>query len=355
MVTDPYNGSVNPVLSAAGLAALLAASRPAPQSIAAWSSTGPELSQSNSVSPDPVTDGRVYATGSLFAASQSAIYGSDDGARTWNPLDGATGGEFFAEVYADPRGGRRVFAGSQASGFGTRFIRSTDGGATWSTLMTIPDTCVPSFAAAMGADGIVVACGLRAFTSPDAGASWSEPANPFTEATKLEAAPGGVVLAYGATKVFRSPDGGATWTAAGSAPAACPGLLSLRVDPSNANALLAGTGVLGAGFQCGGVYRSGDGGATWAPTALSGVYVTDVRFGPAGTGTAYACASYIAGLLPKGGAFGSADGGVTWQNLRLPTPSALKIAVSKTGRYVYAATSLGVYVRAPRETRTAHR
>ena len=65
---------------------LLEQSRPAPQSIAAWTSAGPELSQVNSVSADPSTDGRVYASGSLFAASQSALYGSDDGAHSWSPL-----------------------------------------------------------------------------------------------------------------------------------------------------------------------------------------------------------------------------------------------------------------------------
>jgi hypothetical protein len=354
---------------AAGLATLLAAAAPepssvadddaasdrgAPQSIASWTSGGPALNQVNAVSPDPNDEGTVYASASLFAASQSAIYGSVDGARTWTPLEEVPSGEFFAEVYADPRGGRRVFAGTQASGFGTRVYRSTDAGASWSVLMTIPDTCVPSFAAASGADGIVVSCGTRAFASPDAGATWSEPPNPFTESTKVTSAPGGDVVAYGTSHFFRTPDGGMTWNAAGAAPAACPGMLSLRVDAANANSMLAGTGVLGAGgFQCGGVYRSADGGATWTATNLSGVYVTDVRFGPAGT--AYACASYIAGILPVGGAWGSEDGGATWENLRLPTTGALKIAASKTARHVYAATPLGVYVRTERRTRTVHR
>ena len=80
-----------------------------------------------------------------------------------------------------------------------------------------------------------------------------------------------------------------------------------------------------------------------------------MRFGPSGTGAAYACASYIAGILPRGGAWKSVDGGVSWQNLRLPTTGALKIAVSKSGRHVYAATSQGVYVLSGRKTRTARR
>jgi hypothetical protein len=333
-----------------------AAERPVPASIAGWRSSGPDLSQVNSISPDPSAENTVYATGSLFGASQSALYESQDAARSWTPLEEAVTGEVFAEIYADPRGGGRVFAGSQATGLGTRFIRSTDGGTTWNPLMTIPQTCVPSFAAGPGSDAIVVACGLRAFASPDAGATWSEPPNPFTEAMKLATAPGGVVLAYGTTSIFRSPDGGASWAPVGSAPAACPGILSLRADASNGNLLLAGAGVIGTGgFQCGGVFRSVDGGATWTATGLAGVYVTDVRFGPPGTGTAYACASHIAGILPLGGAWSSADGGLTWRNLRLPTGNALKIAPSRSGGHVYAATPLGVYVEIEREPRTVHR
>src|SRR5215468_3909103 len=128
MVTDPYNDPVIPivrrtiaarhVVAAVGLAALVAASanaqtasRQAPQSIASWRSAGPELSQVNSLSPDPGDDAAVYAVGSLFAASQSALYGSEDSAGSWTALDEAPRGEFFAEVYADPRGGGRIFAG----------------------------------------------------------------------------------------------------------------------------------------------------------------------------------------------------------------------------------------------------
>jgi len=42
---------------------------------------------------------------------------------------------------------------------------------------------------------------------------------------------------------------------------------------------------------------------------------------------------------------------VSWQNLRLPTTGALKIAVSKSGRHVYAATPQGVFVLTSRKTR----
>src|SRR6478735_10367745 len=104
MVTDPYNGNVNSIAAAAGLAVLLAtgadarqsvavaaaadravpesaaADRAIPQSIAAWSSSGPELNQVNAISPDPDADAWLYAIGSLYGASESVVYGSEDAA-----------------------------------------------------------------------------------------------------------------------------------------------------------------------------------------------------------------------------------------------------------------------------------
>src|SRR3954469_12941590 len=126
MVTDPYNDSVNSIAAAAALASLLAvegpvqqsvatvgvarlptvaaqvaqpsvepieAGRAGPQSIAAWVSSGPELNQVNAVSPDPDVDGDIYATGSIYAASQSALYGSQDAAGSWGALQAGPAGE----------------------------------------------------------------------------------------------------------------------------------------------------------------------------------------------------------------------------------------------------------------------
>src|SRR4051812_43924956 len=193
MVTDPYNMDVNSILAAAGLAALLAAGNPEPQSVpaeegtaepvatavtgdravplsaAAWSSSGPELNQVNAISPDPDADAWLYASGSIYGASQSAVYGSEDAARTWGALEEAPRGEYFAEIFADPRGLGRVFAGSQLAGGGTRISRSTNSGVQWSTMLTVPQGCVPSFAAGPGNDAIVVTCFTRALVSPDAG------------------------------------------------------------------------------------------------------------------------------------------------------------------------------------------
>ena len=126
----------------------------------------------------------------------------------------------------------------------------------------------------------------------------------------------------------------------------------MRVDPGNTLRYVGGVGMLGTGgFQCGGVYTSNDGGQSWTPSDLSGVYVTDVRLDPTDPKTAYACASFISGLLPKGGVWRSTDGGHTWDSLRLPVKGALRLAVSSDGSLVHAATPSGAYDLGLRKTR----
>ncbi len=106
----------------------------------------------------------------------------------------------------------------------------------------------------------------------------------------------------------------------------------------------------GSGFQCGGVFISPDGGSSWTPGSLSAVYVTDIAIDPDDPAFVYASASYVAGILPRGGVFGSRDGGSSWSDLQLPALGALRIAVSQSGRHLYAATSLGAFERGVRKT-----
>ena len=211
---------------------------------------------------------------------------------------------------------------------------------------------MPSFATAAGPDSLVFTCGTRFFRTSDAGLTWEEPPTPFTENVRLAPAPGGVFYAYGTTRVFRSTTGGLSWVEAAAAPPACPGLLSLRVDPGNPSVFLAGTGLIGAGgFQCGGVYRSTNAGASWAAPSLSGVYVTDLAVDPTDATRVYACASFIAGILPPGGVWVSGDGGLSFSDTHLPATGALELAISSTGNLVHAATPVGVYERGVRRTR----
>ena len=306
-----------------------------------WQSYGPPLFQVSDVSTG-IADLTVYAASANFSAGQSAISGSTDGGQTWTGLEQAPTGQFYAEVLADQSDANRLYAGATGSGATTIYFSNT-AGTGWAVGQTTPALCLPSFAQSAANGNVLVACGTSLYSTSD-GATWTSVTNPFTEATRLAAGPGGTMYAYGPTHIFKSTDSGQTWSPSGSAPGACPSLNALRVNPSNGNALTAGAGVTGsAGFQCGGVYLSSDGGATWSAGGLSGVYVSDLAFDTSQTSTIYASAAFIAGVLPMGGVWRSSDAGATWDNLSLPQPGASRIALSSQNDRLYAATSLGVY------------
>jgi hypothetical protein len=333
-------------------AALGFVSLPAAITLPGWETSGPSGTRVNAVSAAPDDDSRAYAAATILESATSALYRTDDGGLSWTGLAEAGPGDSFGEIFADPRDGQRVFASAQRATGATEIYRSTDRGEIWATILSLSTRCVPSFAAGTAPDSLFLACGARFLRSNDAGISWDEPANPFTENVRLTRGPSGLLYAYGLSRVFRSSDAGTTWTPAALAPPACPGILSFRVDPTDPDVFVAGTGVLGTGgFQCGGVHRSANGGTSWEAPGLTGVYVTDVALDPAQPSRVFASASYIAGILPPGGVFVSGNGGRSFSNARLPVTGALELALSATGRYVYAATALGVYQDGMRRTR----
>ncbi len=341
-------------LARAGLAAAVLLTGPlrAGAQVAGWRTSGPPLRSVNSlgISADPDT---VYAGASQYDTSESGLFASTDGGESWTRVFEADRGDYLSEILIDPRDSDRIFAGVLGARGITRLFRSTDRGATWFMLLSLSNPCVPSFAVGGGADSILFSCGTRFFRSGDAGQTWAQPPTPFTETTSLAEAPGGILYAYGSSKIFRSTNAGDTWTAHADAPAGCPGLLVLRLDPSDPAVFLAGTGKLGgAGFQCGGVYRSENAGATWSASSLTTAYVTDLAIDAAEPSAVYASAKHVPGILPPGGVFGSADGGATFHDLHLPVSSgALHLALSPSGRQLHAATSVGAYELVFRRTR----
>jgi hypothetical protein len=130
--------------------------------------------------------------------------------------------------------------------------------------------------------------------------------------------------------VLRSIDGGTTWATLCTNPFVGQGFYDLRIDPANANHLLAGT--------TGGLYASTDGGATWTirrpATTWNAVF---------GTGEILAACS--------DGVFRSTDGGTTWAPVALPgapaSYSRIAVAIAPSNpsvAYAWAASGSTAYL-----------
>ena len=309
---------------------------------AGWESFGPPLFQVSDVATgsDETT---VFASAAYTPAAQSGIFKSTDAGQTWTGLVQAPPGESYGDLLVDPGNSQTLYTGTLGSDHKTRLYRSVDGGVTWFLGQTISILCVPSFAPGGQSGTVLAACGTGLWKTADSGQSWQALAPPFTQTTRL-AAGVGTLWAYGPTTLFRSIDGGTTWQATGT-PLPCANMNALAADPVQPNALVAGAGLLGvSGLNCGAVYRSADGGNTWmAATGASGAYITDVIVNAADPTRMYASAGSFSMILPQGGVYASLDGGVTWTDTALPANSASRLALSPSGRILYAATPVGVY------------
>jgi len=118
--------------------------------------------------------------------------------------------------------------------------------------------------------------------------------------------------AYGGLGILKSSNGGATWINT-PGPFAGFAISAVSVCPSDRQVILAGS--------VGGVYRSADGGATWAPV-LQGEFASAVAFDPLNGNIAWAGLGnpffdFSAGI------FRSSDGGQTWSAVTGTAPNAL--------------------------------
>jgi photosystem II stability/assembly factor-like uncharacterized protein len=214
---------------------------------------------------------------------------------------------FVLDIAQDPHNANILYAGTWASGV----FRSDDGGDTWTaknggltlpyiySIEAVPDPGNPG-GTILYAANFYDGAGL--FASTDRGDTWTDVSSvglpeKFDITTTSDAYHLAAATGIG---VLYSDDGGVTWYISAGLTGARDGIvLDLERDPNNSSKLLAAT-------YGGGIWTSTDAGWHWAETSAGiggGAYVYDVAFSSTAPNTAYA-GSY--------GVYRTTDGGATW-------------------------------------------
>jgi photosystem II stability/assembly factor-like uncharacterized protein len=299
----------------------------------------------------------IAVTSFLYAATADGIFRSSDQGDTWKQIYDV---QTF-DIALDRHSPKTIYAALGIKGL----TKSSDNGDTWTPLVIggAPSNAT-LVAAGGGSVGIVYASGTGLAASRDGGNTWYSPvAAPSGEVFGLWVNLDDALVAYAASipafpgdtgGVFETQDGGQTWVSTGLSAA-----ISVTADPrsgfvfagdaegiwklfppsasnpvrrwhqanggirlAEANALSLSSTVpptLYAATEVG-VFRSDDGGSTWADAGLFGTALTSIAGDPLDPGVCYA-ATAMSGHIQfpvYGRIWKTSDGGDTWQELPAP-------------------------------------
>lgn len=224
--------------------------------------TGLASDQVEALAIDPATPGTVYA-----GLQDFGVYKSDDGGMSWSAVGPTVGTTQLSieDLAVDPGSPETVYAAGFVPGTAPSpgVFKSTDGGASWTgtplealvrALVIDPTSPARLFAGTQDGHGL--------WRTDDAATSWSVANDGLvnTSVGALATAPSAELVVYAAAGnagVFRSDDGGTTF--ARTAFTGEIGLFpSLAVDPTTASTVFLGDAT-------GGVFKTVDGGASWQP------------------------------------------------------------------------------------------
>lgn len=324
----------------------------------------------SAVAVDPTDANIVY-----IGAAMGGVWKTTDGGANWTPLTDSQPSLAIGSLAIDPSNHLNVYAGTGEENFngdgyyGAGILKSTDGGANWTSITgpfggpastTLGGSFIGGIAVSPS-NGQILLASVRRFTnsgsgifrSTDGGATWSPvlsngtvPALTNSYGTSVVFDPTNGNIAYAgigrpsgsATEagVYRSANGGATWsklpgTGANLFPTTNVGRVVVAIAPSApATLYVAVANSLDSTLL--GVFKTTDSGANWAklvntPDYCAGSnpqcnYDNELRVHPTNANVVFAGGQDVGPPHVRGTSlYGTFDGGATWTSVS-PGPGA---------------------------------
>ncbi|WP_457109558.1 hypothetical protein [Marmoricola sp. URHA0025 HA25] len=307
----------------------------------------------------------------ILGAAQGGVWTYDAGTGTWTPRTNDSDTQSVGALAIAPSNDDIVYMGSGEgalsgdSYYGDGFYRSTNGGVSWQHVSTLfTGQAVSAIAVDPTNPQHVYAATLRGrggnhrtssptanpygvYESTDGGSTWTlrkgttDQLHGATDLVMDPQDPHVLFASFWGDAIYKSTDGGVTWNQSmGGLPAGnfLEGGTRFSLGISHPSATAAATLYTGFdyfennstnAYHKGRVYKSTDGGTTWAATATGTgtntildycttqcFYDNVVKPDPTNPNVVYVLGSYGYNLSPQsGGVYRSTDGGATWKNL----------------------------------------
>ena len=285
----------------------------------------------------------------VFASTPSGLFKSSDASGSWTKVAGGLPAVEITGVVYSPNFATDNTLYAAALGFGV--YASANGGTTWSLLSTsgMVDLGLTGIQLVEGNFGVlivVVRTAAKVYRSNDSGATWVERTTGLPSAVQivtLELSPdfrtsGVALLGTRSNGVYRTADGGTSWASVGLSASGAINVFEFSTDYSADNTVFVGT-------TTGGFYKSTDNGATFAEknTGLDRKNITAIS-----TSNNFRIDRTVFAGGGQGGVFKTVDVGENWAEVGSGINTARAQSVDFSNDYVndgtiFVATQSGIF------------
>ena len=299
-------------------------------------------------------DSNIYVTGvtvgdsafptTVGGLNPGGLFRSGNGGTLWTPANAGLQSVLVFSLAIDPATPARVYAGTARG-----IARSTDGGLSWNTSLSVAPMARLSNLGPTIAIGLVLSIaidpltpttlyagtGQGVFKSLDGGANWflnnTNLNTASTRALVVDPINPAILYSGGEFGVYRSTNGATNWQAVNSS-LGNQTVRALAINPVTSTTLYAAT--------AGGIYRSVTSGAGWAAfnNGLGNLSAQALAIDPATPATIY--------VGTAAGVFKSLNGGTNWNaaSVGLTTSNVNSLAISPAAPdTIYAGTTNGMF------------